>query len=106
MVQAIGAPVASAVANSISQIGGLEARLATYQKQLSDCVNCDSAKTTEGKTAIQNLSNKILEVQARLEQLSVARTGGQQGIPEALTPAAAPVEASSKAIGNTVDVFA
>ena len=47
----------------------LDADLAKYQKQLSDSVNCASSKTLEGKTQIQELSNKITETQARIKQV-------------------------------------
>lgn len=73
MVQAISA---SDTATAASAAGGqaaaaaaaLEAQLAQYQQQLSDCVNCDSSKTLEGKQQIQTISSKISAVKKNIEQ--------------------------------------
>lgn len=46
---------------------GLEAQLDRYKKQLSDCENCASASTPEGKTQIQNLQARIDQTEVRLK---------------------------------------
>src|SRR5450830_769545 len=69
MVQAIdlsssasGAPaisLASISTMSAPAAGALQAQLEQYQRQLSDCVNCSSASTPEGKQEIVEISRKI-----------------------------------------------
>lgn len=54
-------------------MASLEAQLARYQQELSNCVNCDSANTAEGKETIQALSNKISSVKARIEAIENAK---------------------------------
>lgn len=60
-----------------SPIAGLEAQIQRYQKQLSDCVNCDSAKTIEGKQNIQQISDKISTVKAKIEELNQTKSLNQ-----------------------------
>ncbi|MBZ0091413.1 MAG: hypothetical protein K8F27_04220, partial [Sulfuricellaceae bacterium] len=64
MVQAIGSSAASGAVGSGASSAGLDAQLARYQKELSDCVNCSSAKTPEGKRAIQAAADKVSVVKA------------------------------------------
>ena len=76
MVAAIGASPAAASAAYSSGVAripaaGLEAQLVRYQKELADCVNCDSAKTPEGKAQIETISNKISEVRARIDEIDI-----------------------------------
>lgn len=52
----------------------LEAQLARYQKQLSDCVNCDSSKTAEGKAQIEAISAKISALKERIDKVGEANT--------------------------------
>ncbi|TRZ55797.1 MAG: hypothetical protein D4S02_17145 [Rhodocyclaceae bacterium] len=44
----------------------LEGQLARYQVQLADWVNCPSCTTREGKAKIQELSDKVHDVQQRI----------------------------------------
>jgi hypothetical protein len=46
----------------------LQAQLQQFQQQLSDTVNCSSAKTPEGKAQIQAISTKISQVKAHIDQ--------------------------------------
>ena len=55
-------------ASSGSRIG-LESQLNTFKKQLSDCINCDSAKTKEGKAKIEELQAKVSIMQERIKEL-------------------------------------
>lgn len=75
MVQAVGA---SATVNQSTDpaaaAAGLEARLVRYQKQLSECVNCDSSKTASGKAEIESISGKISEVRDRIARIAESRT--------------------------------
>ena len=97
----------SAIQNSISRVAAntalspspsrspaakasLEAQLAQYQRQLSECINCDSAKTLEGKNQIQAISSKIAAIRDSIAQTdqpagnsspaSVSADGTQTGI--------------------------
>jgi hypothetical protein len=66
MVSAIGSSAFSGAGGTGSGVAGLEAQLAGYQNQLSDCVNCCTANTREGRETIQALSIKISEIKARI----------------------------------------
>lgn len=81
----------------------LQAQLQRYEKQLSDCVNCASAKTPQGKADIDTISARISQVQQRLAQLDG----------NARTPAPAPAATAATAAagagavqGGTIDVYA
>jgi len=57
--------------------GALQGQLARYEKELSACVNCSTAKTTEGKQKIQEVSSQIEQIKARIEQATQARATRQ-----------------------------
>jgi hypothetical protein len=42
-----------------SGAAGLQAQLKRFEHELSDCVNCASSKTPEGKAAIEVIQDKI-----------------------------------------------
>jgi hypothetical protein len=120
MVAAIGSASAAAYSGvARTPAAGLEAQLARYQKELADCVNCDSAKTPEGKEQIQAISNKISEVRARIDEIDSAQPaasrasinaggGARSSIPDdkadPLPPAAA--RPSDSTVGSIVNLFA
>jgi hypothetical protein len=62
---AIGSTVSTSSPGASSSVS-LRADLARYEKQLSDCVNCASASTPEGKRNIQNLGAQISTLKAKL----------------------------------------
>ena len=69
MVSAVGvSPVVSAVSNTSASSSGLEAEVARYKKELADCVSCETADTKQGQADIQELTNKINIVEARLKE--------------------------------------
>jgi hypothetical protein len=72
MVAAIGSSTFTSPSVAASPTAGLEAQIARYQKQLSDCVNCDSANTLQGKENIQQLSNKISAAKARIDEINLS----------------------------------
>jgi FlxA-like protein len=74
MVSAVGAPALPGQVGGSSSIASLQAQLDRYQKQLSDCVNCDTANTREGKQTIQYLSNRISEIKARIEKAAAEKS--------------------------------
>lgn len=77
MVAAIGSFTPPSPGAAGSPVSALEAQIVRYQKQLSDCVNCDSAKTIEGKAAIQQISDKIQAARARIEEITVSKPVNQ-----------------------------
>ena len=71
MVQPIGAPNSPRIAPVQPQSAtGLQAELARLQGVLAACVNCAAAETTQGKAEIQEVSNKINAIKARIENLT------------------------------------
>ena len=72
----------------------LDAEIARCKKQLSDSVNCASAKTLEGKAHIQELSNKISAAQQQVKQIAVEK------------PAANDATASTTIAISTTDTYA
>jgi len=83
MLSAIGSSAYSGFVGSGPSAAGLQAQLDRYQKQLSDCVNCSSANTLEGRKAIQDLSGQISEVKARIEQITSTKSNAQPAAPSA-----------------------
>ncbi len=79
MLSAIGSTYPSPVGTGPTA-AGLQAQLDRYQQQLSDCVNCSSAKTLQGQEAIQTLSNKIGEIKARIEQITATKINTQPDV--------------------------
>ena len=76
MVAAIGAPTGFSAQLPSTSTGGMRAELARYEKALSDCVNCASAKTPEGQQEIQRLTSEISRLKARIEDATKG-TGAQ-----------------------------
>ena len=93
----------------------LHADLARYQRQLSDSVNCASAKTLEGKTHIQELSSKISTTQERIKQVETTKppikdpavsSAAPTAAGDTYTSAGAPENAAGSDPGALVSVFA
>jgi hypothetical protein len=81
---------------------GLRAKLDRYEKQLSDCVNCASAKTPEGKADIAAISAKIDEVKR-----AIAGTSNDAGRAAPTNENQAVAVASSMSpLGNRIDTYA
>ncbi len=113
MVAPIGTSNASSYTGTVKPSTGLEFELAKYQKELSDCVNCDSANTAERRSNIQELHNKISAVQARIERLAVADPNWESRLnPTAVAENNSPEDSvyasglATSAIGGLVDVRA
>ena len=113
MVAAIGSATVSATTGGSLGTAGLEAQIAHYEKQLSDCVNCASAKTPEGKKAIAEISNKISATRARIDEMSAtkqvaqptAATAGTASKSAVIPDAATPPKQTYSTVGSVVDVF-
>jgi len=82
----------------------LQAQLQRYQQQLSDCVNCASAKTPQGKADIQAISARISEVKQSIAQTDQAPANPADAVAPASTPASPPFQFSG--VGNVINVFA
>jgi hypothetical protein len=80
----------------------LRARLDRYQKQLSDCVNCSSAATPQGKADIAAIRARIDEVKQAIAQTSDAHPGSA---PVGNGKTASPSSTSSP-LGSLIDTFA
>ena len=115
MVSAIGPSIYASPAVNGPSAAGLQSQLDRYQQQLSDCVNCSSAKTLEGKEEIQALSGKIGEIKARIEKMTseksntqpAALNAGAPGINDSAAVAAVSASGSATAtVGSLLNVFA
>ncbi|MFH1494900.1 MAG: hypothetical protein ABIG70_08905 [Pseudomonadota bacterium] len=107
MLNAIGSPEFSS-APGIQSASGLEARLARYQRELSNCVKCNTANTREGRESIQALSDKISALKTRIEESANTNPGSHSATPD--TKASADVSNSNEAAtsipGDTTRVVA
>jgi len=75
MVQAIASGASNTILSKGSNSAALEAQLERYQKELSDCLNCSSAKTSEGKRRIADISGKISDLKYRIQKPGEAESG-------------------------------
>ena len=112
MTVAIGSSVSIAVGGGQPSRAALRAEIARYQHQLSDCVNCVSAKTLEGKAHIQELSDKISVDQQRVKQIEAHQSSaneatGRSGTSSATYNGSGGADQSASAVrGTQVNVFA
>jgi len=78
MVSAIGSAFGSTrVSDPAATAAGIEAQIARYKKELSDCVNCESAKTTGGKAEIAAIASKISTAEARIEKINTDKQSSE-----------------------------
>ena len=112
---AIGSSSLSCAVGGQPSRASLDADLARYQKQLSDSVNCASSKTLEGKTHIQELSNKISSTQERIQQVEAAKPPADAPVISNAAPTAAsdtytndgaPAKSATSDPGTRVNIFA
>lgn len=98
MISAIGSANSTnpAVAGKLS--AGLETQLAQYKVKLADWASCPSCKTPEGKAKIAEISDKISDIQQRLEAADAVKRGSQ--------PSDTAANAPTKMPGSRLDVFA
>jgi hypothetical protein len=107
---AIGSSAVGAAQSGTSKTA-LRADLARYERVRTDCVNCSSAKTIEGKRNIQNLDTQISAIKAKLTVVpqagAAASVAGSQARSSAATATAtATATASASASAGRVDVYA
>jgi hypothetical protein len=70
MIQSINSSTVNSTNNEANKSNGLEYQLTRYQKQLSECVNCESAKTSKGKSDIEEINEKISGIKNRIEEVA------------------------------------
>lgn len=94
-----------AVTSGGPSAASLQAQLQRYQQQLSDCVNCASAKTPEGKKAIQELAAKVSQVTQKLGALQNSAATNATAAGSKVAEGAAKAGRHGQP-GGTIDVFA
>lgn len=77
MLAPIGSSTSLTLSSPVKPKPGLDPELAKLQKELSACVNCDSAKTAKGKANIQAITGKINTIKARVEETNVIKAADQ-----------------------------
>lgn len=102
MVSAVGSPPASSAGSTTGTgTAGIEAQIVRYKKKLAECVNCESAKTPEGKQNIQAITNKISAAQARIDKINTDKPARQPSATAANNTAANTYAAASTAESKT-----
>ena len=103
------------VTDNAPAAAALLAQLQRLQQQLSDCVNCATGKTPEGKAAADAIRARISLVEQRIshsDQVSerrdtLLRAGkAEPAASLAATAGTVPAPAKSSGIGQIIDVFA
>ena len=76
--------------------GGNAVELAKLRKEYSACINCSSAKTTEGARNIHKLDNQIKTLEARMEQSKQIAPAAEANRTESATATS----------GSLIDIYA
>ncbi len=103
MVQAIGATATAAYGAVPASLTALQSQLQRHQRQLSDCVNCDSADTPRGKADIEAINARIGQVRERIVQAESAQSNGTAQVRTGEAPRATTAPSGP---GAYIDVFA
>lgn len=98
MVSAVGGAAVRAYATPAAPADS-QAQLQRLQHQLSDNVNCASAKTREGKATITAIEQKIAALKDRID----GKPGATPARPADAVKATAPTGSTS---GNLIDTYA
>lgn len=102
MVSSLGSATSYRPSPAPSPSAGLQAQVAQvarYKKELSECVNCASAKTPQGQANIEAILTKISIAQARIDKTAQATKAAAEA---ARTMPSSP----SATLGTRLDVFA
>ena len=86
MISSVGSSTAHDYSSTSEPMGGLDAQITRYKKELSDCVNCDSANTVKGKAKIQAISDKIATLTAQAEKTAKSKDTAQLPVLAATSP--------------------
>ena len=88
-------------------IAALQAQLATYRRQLAECLDCSSSKTPQGQAKIQQLSARIGDTQARIENIrNTGSSAPAAGIPAPAQSSASTQTSSGPSQGSLINVYA
>ncbi|MEO6281593.1 hypothetical protein [Roseateles sp.] len=79
---------------------GADSELAQLHKKLSECVNCESATTLEGRTQIAEISTRITAIKDRQHRVELTTA------PPEATPASPTAKATDGTLGTQLDVYA
>jgi hypothetical protein len=110
-----GTAGATDVSDNAPAAAALLAQLQRLQQQLSDCVNCASGKTPEGKAAADAIRGKISQVEQRISQSDQVDERRQAQLRTGKAEPAASVAAESGTVaqarktsgtGQIIDLFA
>jgi peptidoglycan hydrolase CwlO-like protein len=93
----------SAVAGSSS---ALQAELQKAQRELSACVNCDSAKTSSGQTQIATLRSEVQGIKQRIEKTNAVPDADAAAAAAASAAASAQPPGALSPVGNFLNVYA
>lgn len=93
-------PVAAHSGNKASP-ASLQAQLQRYKQQLSDCVHCASAKTPQGKAAIDAITARINQVKLSIADSATDQSARPIGASQTVAAAGA-----TTTLGSRIDVFA
>ena len=87
----------SALSAVSGSTGALQAELQKAQRELSNCVNCDSAKTSSGQANIVKLRAEVQGIEQRIEKSHQAEGAAAPSAAQAAGPSS---------LGNFLDVYA
>ncbi|MES2016927.1 MAG: hypothetical protein V4484_10555 [Pseudomonadota bacterium] len=109
-------PGVTDVTDNAPAAAALLAQLQRLQQQLAECVNCASAKTTEGKAAADAIRSRISQVEGRIVQSDQVHERREAQLRAGKAEPAASVAAASATVpqvpktsngpGQIIDVFA
>lgn len=108
MVSPVQASNGYAMPNVPSSSAALQAQVARYQQELSDCVNCETAKTQHGKANIEAIQTKIRTAMERLDAIDTARSAAKsksQSGEKTATQEPPRTQSANATLGQTIDVF-
>ncbi len=80
----------------------LQAQLQRYQQKLSDCVNCPSANTRQGKADILSIAAHISQVRQSIAEIDSSQSARSGSTTQPVGSAAS----ASAHLGSVIDVFA
>ena len=106
MISAGGLSATNSTAGVGTQGVGIESQLGRLQQQLSECVNCPTANTPEGKSKIQALSDQIGAIKTRMLEVQPVNANqiqdGQSIIPPQASFTNRPVQGAT--VGGVINI--
>jgi hypothetical protein len=105
MVSTIASPKGTPPTGGTVTSAGLDAQMQRYQRQLSDYVYAPTAKTPEGKAAIDKVNEKISLVKLQIEAAEAQRFTKDAG-KVALAGETPTTSGATETVGNNINTFA